>query len=371
MKTFNEGIQDELTSHFIFVLKYISELQKRYSRTVVSYNEPLSSLISSHLSSLKTRNVGTRQWRDFEIKLKKLRSEMVRNIESDFSKESSEFRKKELRYIMGMMSELSPIIHNWQKPQLPEKNTELILGSTIPQRFQIIENSDVRRMILKIKSMYLSGYDPSAILTAVIGVAGFQYVGSAVGQTISYVKTNIQTMISGLSEEVLHQFSTANDDVIQYEVFVAVLDSKTTEQCAESDGSFWKLDEGLFPPLHENCRSRRYPLINGVAFVEGRYFYMRDGEEYIKMSLVGKDKDRWIENYIGGVPKKYNYEQFLRRQPLSFQEKVLGKTKAKLFNSGELSLKNFIDSSGRSLTLKELSSLYGDSFLAVNMKNMA
>ena len=371
MKTFNEAIQDELTSHLILVLKYISSLQSKYSKAVISYNSPLRDLIASHLLSLKTRNVKTKQWKNFEEKLTLLRKQMIRNIESDFSKETTEFRRNELKYIMGMMSELSPILYNWNRPELEQKNAELILGSTIPQRFQIIENSDVRRMILKIKSMYLAGYDPSAILTAVLGVAEFQYAGSSVGQTVSYLKTNIQSMISGLSEDVIHSFCLANDDVIQYEVFVAVLDSKTTEQCAEADGKFWKLDEGLFPPLHENCRSRRYPLINGVAFVEGRYFYMKDGEEYIKMTLTGNEKTKWIEKYIGGVPKKYTYEEFLRRQPLSLQEKVLGKTKAKLFNSGELSLKNFIDSSGRSLTLKELSSAYEDSFLAVNMKNMA
>lgn len=59
----------------------------------------------------------------------------------------------------------------------------------------------------------------------------------------------------------------------------------------------------------------------------------------------------------GQVPKKQTYQTWLKRQPVEFQNDVLGPTRAKLFREGGLSLDRFIEpTTGAGLTLDEIKS---------------
>jgi len=48
------------------------------------------------------------------------------------------------------------------------------------------------------------------------------------------------------------------------------------------------------------------------------------------------------------------YQEWLRKQPRDVVDEVLGKTKAKLFNDGRLTLDKFVDYKGDVYTLDEL-----------------
>jgi len=52
----------------------------------------------------------------------------------------------------------------------------------------------------------------------------------------------------------------------------------------------------------------------------------------------------------------------LKRQPASFQDEVLGKTKAKLFREGGLNVDQFVDRAGNELTLSQLAERKPDAF---------
>jgi Na+-transporting NADH:ubiquinone oxidoreductase subunit NqrA len=49
-----------------------------------------------------------------------------------------------------------------------------------------------------------------------------------------------------------------------------------------------------------------------------------------------------------------NYDRWLRRQPVAFQNDVLGVAKGKLFRQGGLTLDRFISRAGDELTLEQL-----------------
>jgi hypothetical protein len=56
----------------------------------------------------------------------------------------------------------------------------------------------------------------------------------------------------------------------------------------------------------------------------------------------------------GQVPGNITYQEWLKKQPISLQEDVLGKTKAKLFREGGLKLEKFSSANLKPLTLAEL-----------------
>ena len=59
----------------------------------------------------------------------------------------------------------------------------------------------------------------------------------------------------------------------------------------------------------------------------------------------------------GPVSDKTTYSSWMRKQPASFQDEVLGIEQAKLFRNGGLHLSKFIDKKGVSYSLEELKRL--------------
>lgn len=127
-----------------------------------------------------------------------------------------------------------------------------------------------------------------------------------------------------------------------------------------------------------NCRSTTVPVIDGVRLVGDRPT-VRDtrdrrnreidfraeakakaGEAWDDMSekqrgaAVKRIRERWARENIGSVPKTLSYEDWLRRQPTSFQDEVLGPSRGRLFRDGGLTLGSFTDASGKTLTLDQL-----------------
>lgn len=102
------------------------------------------------------------------------------------------------------------------------------------------------------------------------------------------------------------------------ELYVAILDSRTTAICRSLDGKIFLVGKGPIPPIHWGCRSIRVPLLTGK------------------------------------VPGRQTYREWLKKQPRSVQIDILGPTRAKLFREGNLSLDSFVDRKGKLLTLREL-----------------
>ncbi len=389
---FNQQIHDEITIHSILLLDYIRGLQKKSSKTIFDTSPALRLLLLDHLSDLpRFESLNSKQWRNFAKRLETIIKAPFAILESNLMNESSLFVKHEAEYITGLFREISPVLHKWNKPKEQKPESEIIMGMTTTDRFQELAENHYKSILLKTKSLFRAGYSVPAIVTAIAGIQSRNYAGSSIGTANNHAKTIVNTTISGMAETSLQGFIVANQDVMglygdtsKQEVFVAVLDALTTPICAKTDGKVFAIGKGLYPPLHYNCRSRRYPIINGVALAGGRIFYYRDGRSYArkdfvadakiiyddwaiksdleKRIIIDKMKKEWAKNFIGGVPSNYNYEAFLKNQSQVFQERVLGKQKAKLFREGKLSLDKFSDRSGRALTLKQLSDMYSDSF---------
>ena len=70
-------------------------------------------------------------------------------------------------------------------------------------------------------------------------------------------------------------------------------------------------------------------------------------------ALVRNERNAWSQEAIGQVPQDVNYDTWLRRQPTTFQNEVLGVQKGKAFRKG-LQMDQFIDRRGNELTLDQL-----------------
>jgi SPP1 gp7 family putative phage head morphogenesis protein len=176
------------------------------------------------------------------------------------------------------------------------------------------------------------------------GTDGTREITRRGAQTLS------QTAMSAISNASRQEFYKKNR-AIRREQYVATLDSRTTPVCQALDGDVFPKGEGPIPPLHLNCRSIRVPVIDGRKL--GKRPAVAATQKQLK-GLRGPARTRAIDKLVGTVPSDTTYQRWLGGQTAGFQDEVLGPARGRLFRSGELDLKQFVDNSGDRLTLRQL-----------------
>jgi SPP1 gp7 family putative phage head morphogenesis protein len=138
--------------------------------------------------------------------------------------------------------------------------------------------------------------------------------------------------------------------------WVSVLDSRTSIICASRDGIVYPFSDDPVkspkPPAHFNCRSTITPKVKA-----GYEDKVKKRQRRMAQGAKGETK----------VRQTTTYESWLRRQPASFQNEVLGVTRGKLFRRGGLSISKFVDRSGQTLTLDELRKIEPEVFNRVKL----
>lgn len=143
-----------------------------------------------------------------------------------------------------------------------------------------------------------------------------------------------RTLVNGVSTAARQVTLDQNGSLFSGVQWVSTLDARTTPICQSRDGKVFPLDSGPRPPAHINCRSTIVPVVKGAR----------------ALGLPPATR----ASVDGQVAETVTYGEWLKRQPSSVQNEVLGKQRAELFRKGKLTLDRFIDSEGRYYTLEEL-----------------
>jgi SPP1 gp7 family putative phage head morphogenesis protein len=186
-----------------------------------------------------------------------------------------------------------------------------ILGKTMPEHVKHwMVTSAGSKVKARVRHLAASGTKTEDIQKAV----KTDIVSAAVG-----AGSVARTSMTNASSMVKKTAASLNNRKL---VWISVLDSRTTVQCAALDGETWvEGDSHVYPPLHVNCRSS-------------------------------------IGIHMGGKTGVVTYEQWLRKQGESIQNEVLGKARAKAWRDGKLGIDDMIDATRtRSLSLKSLKNM--------------
>lgn len=135
-------------------------------------------------------------------------------------------------------------------------------------------------------------------------------------RTVMTVRTEAQRIANGVSQRMLAQ----NQSLLSGLQVVEILDSRTCLICAGLDGQVFpvgQLPDGG-PPFHANCRGAVVPV------------------------PLGEDP-----------PVMVSYEEWFNRQPASFQRQILGPSRFRRFQRGDLRVTEFARDL-RILSLEEL-----------------
>ena len=231
-------------------------------------------------------------------------------------------------------------------------------GEVISKAFRGIAVDQGERFSQVVRQGLLTGEPTPAIAKRLIGnlqfgeeaktvkqmvAAGGQATAVADNQVMALVRTSINQVANTASQQVYE----ANQDITQKYRYVATLDSRTSSICAALDGREFTYGRGPMPPQHFNCRSTTVPVI-----------------DYEALGLIPPSEGKRAA--AGGmVPSNTNYGQWLKDQPRSVQEDVLGPGKVPYFNrlvdkyGAKNAMARLVRDDGSELTLEQLRSRYG------------
>lgn len=179
-----------------------------------------------------------------------------------------------------------------------------------------------KRITGAIRQGYFEGQTTNSILQTVRGTRAKGFTDGVLGITNRNAAAVVRTGLQHAASTARMETWKANDDIIEGYRWLSTLDGRTSGQCRNLDNQFFKLGEGPLPPIHVNCRSTTMAEVSS--------------EFAVKQSSERASKD-------GPVKGNSTYYSWLKKQPIKFQEDVIGIKRAKLMRDGGLSSERFTE----------------------------
>jgi SPP1 gp7 family putative phage head morphogenesis protein len=188
---------------------------------------------------------------------------------------------------------------------------------TLRQWLDKLQSDHLAMVAEQMRIGFMQQEEPEAILARMIGTPAAGNKDGVFARLRSSARTLGRTgtsMISGLAQK---SFFDANAGNFPHLLFVAILDSRTSEICLRHAGEVYPVETAPTPPLHPNCRSTLIP-------------------------------------YISGMPEVPTLDAWLRSRPKVERRDILGPVRAKLFDTGKLRVDRYVPSPRDAITLKQL-----------------
>lgn len=211
-------------------------------------------------------------------------------------------------------------------------------GALLRDWFSSLQRDTRQRIDRAVRIGMVEGETTKQIVQRIKGTRARKYKDGLLEISRRHANSITRTAVQHVSDRASQETWLANEDVIDGVMWVSTLDGRTSAICRQRDREIYEVGKAPAVPAHFNCRSRTLPYIEGIS------------DEGFRASE------------FGSVPRKQNYETWLRKQSPEVQNEILGKAKGKLFRDGGLKLDRFQDDLGRAYTLEELRDRDNDVF---------
>lgn len=218
-----------------------------------------------------------------------------------------------------------------------KKPQSVLGGVTLDELLTKFSKDEADRLTATLRLAHHEGWTNHKLMQAIRGTKARQFKdGILQGATRRQAETIARTGTAIMASEAQKAFAEKNKDIIRGVQIIATLDRRTSVKCQSLDKKIMPLDKAVYPPYHFNCRSRTILVYKGMKELPKRA----------------------SEN---GVVDNVEYYEWLKTQPPAFQDEALGKSRAKLFREGGLTIEQFkalqLDRNFKPLTLKEMREL--------------
>jgi SPP1 gp7 family putative phage head morphogenesis protein len=378
--TSNEQYFDALIRHQIHLLRMAGSVS---NRIVELLNKNEKDIVERVKRSMKFSTKGPtpanlRRAVALKKAIQEIREPMWEEIQKIWDSEMKDLTKEEVLFLSNSMQTVLPVLIAANTPPFSTLtslvNNNPFHGKTLKEWGKNIALSDLNRITDSIRIGIVQGENSNTIARRIVGTVSLRGQDGTTQITRRAAIGITRTATTAFSNMAKNEFSLANSDIVEKELYSATLDAVTTAICRSLDGKLFPLGEGYFPPLHFNCRSVRIAVLNDTVLGErpsvpvAEKRLVREFTRKNNLPLTSSRSrlprgtkgafDRFARQrsreLIGQVPAKVSYQEWLTRQSNEFQDDVLGVTKARLFRKGGLTLDKFVNRRGDELTLSEL-----------------
>ena len=392
-KTVNELLLDALIRHQTYLLRYSGSLRNRMNGLLERTEDTIGMLIRDKLRNT-TGLTSASEVRRMEALLEAvttLRSGAWADANTLLLDEMAELGYQEPIHMSGILQSVAPVVVETVLP--PARQLRAIVnsrpfdGALLKDWAAGLQREDIRRIHGAIQLGIVAGEGSDAIARRVIGTNALRGTDGVMQMTRRQVEAITRTAVQHIANNARNDFMVENADVLTGEMFVATLDSGTTPVCRANDGKVFNVGKGPRPPLHIACRSLRVASFDGEvlgqrpAKASTTKQLLREYSDAKNIPRVSKrddlpkgtkeDYDEWarkrVRQLTGQVPRATSYQTWLTSQTKSFQDDILGPTRAKLFREGGLKLDKFVAADGSELTLSQLASKHASAFRAAGI----
>ena len=208
-----------------------------------------------------------------------------------------------------------------------------------------------QRVTSNVRSGYAQGLTTPQILTGLRR------------ESFALVDRNMKTVVRTGLQHAANQARQAtwqnNQDIVRGVRWVSTLDRRTSAICQSLDGQVFGINEGPRPPAHPGCRSTT------VAALDERFAVLeQDATRFSRDPQTGRAQ-------VGEVSANQTYYGWLKTQPASVQDSIVGPTRGKLLRNGGISAERFrelqLDRSFQPATLEQMRELEPAAFERANI----
>lgn len=356
--TANELFRDALTRRQIYLSKFSTGLATDIINLLDETERDVRLTLQDRLVNIVGRDFGpttTSRLNVLANAIGKIRTDAFSGATDMWDSNMQEVAKAEAEFIDSALKDVSPVVVDTVMPD------DKLLASLVthqPMRGKVLsewaenaEDADLARIMDAVKIGMAQGETSDDIVRRILGTQSLDGADGVTNITRNDLASITQTAVATFSNEARAAWYGANSDIISEEVYVATLDSRTTEQCAALDGKRFPVGQGPLPPVHWNCRSTR------VAVIDGEVLGSRPAVSATEEELDGlsrTERRARVRELVGTVPASTTYSEFLERQTDAFQDSVLGPKRATLFREGGLTMDRFVNPQGNTYTLTQL-----------------
>ena len=210
-----------------------------------------------------------------------------------------------------------------------DKPVNAFAGKTLDAVYKGFTDTEAERIKGAIRIGYAEGQTNQQIMNRVRGTSAAKWNDGTLAQVKRSVETLVRTSVQHTANSVRQELWAANDDIVKKVEWLSTLDRRTSQQCASLDGTKWPIDKGPRPPIHPRCRSTT------VAVLDGKYQKLIDSAKRpARDPKTGK---------ASRISASTSYYDWMKRQPASVQDSVIGPARGKLLRNGGLSSERFAE----------------------------
>jgi SPP1 gp7 family putative phage head morphogenesis protein len=383
--TANRDLFDESVRHQVAVRRFAAGLAAALLALLETADRKLSSFLREKLAALAGVDIRSPRWKDLFVSLGKIRKDVIVQVQNQLLEDLRGLSGVEVAAEVALLIKTIPFDVKVAAANLKEAWSATVAkpfaGGFFKDWFHSIAEQDQRALRSAIQMGIAQGEPIPDIMRRIAGSKANLFRDGTLAATRRKVETVVRTAVNHVSNVAREVVWEENTDIISALRWTSVLDGRTTPICRSRDGKLAPIGNRPIPewgdplepptarpPALPNCRSVMTAVVDGEGALGPRPFVRdtrtpraREVDFRAEARRTGRPiqeiRSEWADVNIGQAPGKMTYGDWLRGQPEKFQNEVLGKRRADLFRSGSVTIEQFTDPTGKTLTLKQLEDL--------------